>query len=80
MKAYLVPTLVAALTVAGAASAQTMATVATDLNVRSGPGVQHGVIGAIGAGDEVTVLGCIDSATGARSAVTVWKAGPMATI
>ncbi|TYP68104.1 hypothetical protein A9A71_1051, partial [Stutzerimonas stutzeri] len=35
MKAYLVLTLVAALTVAGAASAQTMATVATDLNVRS---------------------------------------------
>lgn len=62
MKAYLVPTFVAALTVAGAASAQTMATVATDLNVRSGPGVQHGMIGAIGAGDEVTVLGCIDSA------------------
>ncbi|WP_052715311.1 DUF1236 domain-containing protein [Paracoccus sp. 228] len=62
MKAYLVPTLVAALTVAGAASAQVTATVATDLNVRSGPGVQHGVIGAIGAGDEVSVLGCIDSA------------------
>lgn len=62
MKQYLASTFVAAMAVAGAASAQTAATVSTDLNVRSGPGVQHGVIGAIGTDQEVSVIGCIDSA------------------
>ncbi|MBU2956931.1 DUF1236 domain-containing protein [Paracoccus sp. 1_MG-2023] len=53
----------ALLTLSGAAFAQqTTATASTDLNVRSGPGVQHEVIGAIPGGDEVNVVGCIDSA------------------
>ncbi|WP_282601947.1 DUF1236 domain-containing protein [Paracoccus sp. PARArs4] len=54
---------VALLGLSGAAFAQaTTATAATDLNVRQGPGVQHEVIGSIPAGDEVNVVGCIDSA------------------
>lgn len=52
----------AGMTFSASAMAQTSATVSTDLNVRSGPGVQHDVIGAIMAGDEVSVKGCIDSA------------------
>ena len=39
-----------------------MATAGTDLNVRSGPGVQNEVIGSIKSGAEVTVSGCIESA------------------
>lgn len=62
MKQYLASSLVALTALAGAASAQTAATVSTDLNVRSGPGVQHPVIGAIATGDDVSVIGCIDSA------------------
>lgn len=49
-----------AVTFSGAAFAQTMATAGTDLNVRSGPGVQHQVIGVIGNGAEVSVAGCIE--------------------
>jgi uncharacterized protein YraI len=44
----------------GAASAQTAATATTDLNMRSGPGPQHPVIGHIGANAEVTVNGCME--------------------
>ena len=47
---------------AGVAGAQTMATTTTDLNVRSGPGAQYPVVGAIMAGNEVSVLGCLESA------------------
>ena len=53
---------IAILGLSGAAMAQTTATASTELNVRSGPGVQHEVIGAIPSGGEVNVVGCIDSA------------------
>lgn len=62
MRKLFLTSAVAALGLSGAAMAQTTATAATDLNVRSGPGVQHEVIGAITAGNEVDVRGCIDSA------------------
>lgn len=55
-------TAVALLTLSGAAMAQTVASASTELNVRSGPGVQYPVIGSIVAGSDVSVLGCIDSA------------------
>ncbi|MDO5603540.1 MAG: DUF1236 domain-containing protein [Paracoccus sp. (in: a-proteobacteria)] len=55
-------TTIASLAVAGAAFAETNATAGTDLNMRSGPGVQHEVIGVITGGDEVVVNGCIESA------------------
>ena len=64
MKPYPASSLTALTALAGAASAQTMATVSTDLDVRSGPGVQHPVIGAIATGGDVSVIGCIDSANG----------------
>ncbi|HUG62078.1 MAG TPA: DUF1236 domain-containing protein [Methylomirabilota bacterium] len=41
------------------AAAQTMASATTDLNIRSGPGPQYDVIGAIDANGEATVNGCI---------------------
>ena len=44
----------------GAALAQTAATATTDLNVRSGPGPEHPVIGAIAANGQVTISGCIE--------------------
>ena len=47
MRKLFLTSAVAALGLSGAAMAQTTATAATDLNVRSGPGVQHEVIGAI---------------------------------
>lgn len=62
MKKLAVSTTFAALMISGAAFAQTSATVSTDLNVRSGPGVQHEVIGAITTDADVMVEGCIDSA------------------
>ncbi|WP_136652077.1 DUF1236 domain-containing protein [Paracoccus aeridis] len=62
MRNLFVSTAIAASVLAGAASAQTMATAATDLNIRSGPGNTHEVIGVIGSGDEVSVSGCIESA------------------
>ncbi|MEE2859206.1 MAG: DUF1236 domain-containing protein [Paracoccus sp. (in: a-proteobacteria)] len=62
MRAFLMASAATTFAFAGAAMAQTTATASTDLNVRSGPGVQHEVVGAIGAGNEVDVIGCIDSA------------------
>lgn len=62
MRKLFATTTIAALTLSGAAFAQTMATAGTDLNIRSGPGVQHGVTGVIPGGEEVTVNGCIESA------------------
>lgn len=62
MRQLIATTALAAATLAGAASAQTMATAGTDLNIRSGPGVQHEIVGVIPGGDEVTVNGCIESA------------------
>lgn len=62
MRNLFLTTAAATLALGAAAHAQTMATAATDLNVRSGPGVQHEVIGAIPAGAEATVVGCIEAA------------------
>jgi uncharacterized protein YraI len=42
-----------------AASAATLVTAAVPLNVRSGPGPQYSVIGAIPSGGRATILGCI---------------------
>lgn len=62
MRKLFATTTIAALTLSGAAFAQTMATAGTDLNLRAGPGVQHAVTGVIPGGDEVSVTGCIESA------------------
>lgn len=51
---------VALLSLSGAAMAQVAATATTDLNIRSGPGPQHSVIGVIGASEEATINGCIE--------------------
>ena len=53
---------VAALTAAALcapASAATLATATTPLNIRSGPGPQYSIIGAIPTRGEATILGCI---------------------
>ena len=62
MRKLLATTTLAALTLAGAASAETMATAGTDLNLRSGPQSTAEIIGVIANGDEVAVNGCIESA------------------
>ena len=62
MRTLFMTTALAASLLAGAASAQTMATASTDLNVRSGPANSDAVVGVIGSGDEVAVSGCIESA------------------
>lgn len=49
----------AVLASSGSALAQTAATATTDLNIRSGPGPQHSVIGVINADESVTVNGCL---------------------
>lgn len=61
MRKLIATTTLATLALSGAALADTMATAGTDLNMRSGPGVQHEVIGTIKGGNEVTVKGCIES-------------------
>lgn len=43
-----------------AAAQQTTATAVTDLNIRSGPGPDHEVVGVIGADEEATLHGCLD--------------------
>lgn len=47
---------------AAEAAAGTMAKAGTDLNMRSGPGVQHEVVSVIPGGADVSVAGCIDAA------------------
>ena len=50
----------AVIAMTGAAAAQTAASATTDLNIRSGPGPQHEVVGVIGASEEATVHGCLE--------------------
>ena len=52
--------LTAALLSSTAAMADFSATATTDLNIRSGPGPQFEVIGAIANSDTATVNGCIE--------------------
>lgn len=47
--------------VGGSAYAQSTVAATTDLNVRAGPGPQHPVVGVIGAGQTVTLNGCLES-------------------
>lgn len=46
---------------AGSASAQTMATATSDLNVRSGPGPEYSVVGVIPSNGQATLNGCIEN-------------------
>lgn len=62
MKKLLATTTVAALAFTGAAFAETTATAATDLNLRSAPQSTAWIVGVIANGDEVAVTGCIESA------------------
>jgi uncharacterized protein YraI len=54
-----VAAIAAAASVPGAAFAAATATAITDLNIRSGPGPQYPVIGAIRTNDQATITGCI---------------------
>ena len=51
---------VASLAMIGAAQAQTTAIATTDLNIRSGPGPEHPIIGNMGANRRATVIGCVE--------------------
>ena len=50
----------ASLAMVGAAQAQTIATANTSVNIRSGPGPEHPVIGSIGANRRATIIGCVE--------------------
>lgn len=63
MRKLFATTAIAAMTMTGAAMADTTnATAGTDLNLRAGPGAWHEVVGVIKGGDDVTVAGCIEEA------------------
>lgn len=58
---YLATAAAAALiALSGGAFAQSSAVATTDLNVRSGPGPEHPVIGVVPAGQSVTLNGCME--------------------
>lgn len=60
MKNSLLSATVAAIAVALPGSAMALpATATVDLNMRSGPGPQYGIIGTIAANDTVEVIGCL---------------------
>ncbi len=68
-KIFLVTTSIAAIfAFSGAAFAQSSATATVDLNIRSGPGPSHQVVGVIQADDSVTVDGCIEGSLWCRIA------------
>ena len=56
----------AILAFSGAAFAQSSATATVDLNIRSGPGPSHQVVGVIQADDTVTVDGCLEGSRWCR--------------
>ncbi|ARP98633.1 DUF1236 domain-containing protein [Pseudorhodoplanes sinuspersici] len=60
MKRIALSAAVASLAMIGAAQAQTIATATTDLNIRSGPGPEHPIIGNMGANRRATVIGCVE--------------------
>ena len=62
MRKLFATTTLAAIAFAGAASAQTAATAATDLNLRAGPQATAEILGVIASGDAVDVAGCIEAA------------------
>lgn len=50
----------ALMALSGAAFAQTSVTATSDLNIRSGPGPQHPVVGVINVDTEATLQGCLE--------------------
>lgn len=60
MKRIALSAALASLAMIGAAQAQTIATANTDLNIRSGPGPEHPIIGNMGANRRATVIGCVE--------------------
>ena len=56
----------AALLLPGAASADIVASAATPLNIRSGPGPEHAVVGYIPANGQIAVAGCIEGSLWCR--------------
>ncbi|TVR06756.1 MAG: DUF1236 domain-containing protein [Salinarimonadaceae bacterium] len=66
-KTFLITTSAAAMfALSGAAFAQSSATATVDLNIRSGPGPSHQVVGVIQADDSVTVDGCLEGSRWCR--------------
>lgn len=60
MKRIALSVAVASLAMVGAAQAQTLATANTALNIRSGPGPEHPIIGNIGANRRAAIIGCVE--------------------
>lgn len=50
----------ALLSFTGIAAAQVNATATTDLNIRSGPGPEHSIVGVIGDSEQATIRGCME--------------------
>jgi uncharacterized protein YraI len=66
----------ALMAMSGAAMAQTSVTATTDLNIRSGPGPQYEVIGAISADGSATLEGCMEGSKWCQvsaNGVTGWS-------
>lgn len=60
MKRIALSAAVASLAMIGAAQAQTIATANTSLNIRSGPGPEHPIIGNMGPNRRATIIGCVE--------------------
>ena len=68
-KNFLIATSMAAVfAFSGSAFAQSSATATVDLNIRSGPGPSHAVVGVINADESVTVEGCLEGSRWCRIA------------
>ena len=60
MKRIALSAAVASLAMIGAAQGQTIATANTSLNIRSGPGPEHPIIGSMGPNRRAMIVGCIE--------------------
>lgn len=59
MRSILVTASLATVLFVNPALADVAATATTDLNVRAGPGTEFGVVGVLGAGESVSIQGCV---------------------
>ena len=64
---FVIAAATSAAALASPASAATIAAASTPLNIRSGPGPQYSVIGAIPQRGQATIIGCIRGSLWCRS-------------
>lgn len=61
MRTLFASTALVLLTVSGGAMAQTMATAAADVDIRTGPGAQYPITASVGVGSPVSLIGCVEA-------------------